>query len=131
MTPDGPLSAPPRNLRRSRRQAVESVVTGQLVPSGGPIKICDFSTGGFAMETRSPVRVGEVLTFRFTSKDGVSFLLRASVAHSRRISGPADPALYLSGLEFAAQRTLTGQQAIKTLLDKINRVLAFPRSVPA
>jgi len=83
------------------------------------------------METRSPVRVGEVLTFRFTSKDGASFLLRATVAHSRTIPGPIGPVLYSSGLEFAAQRTLMGQQAIKVLLDKIDRILAFPKSLPA
>jgi hypothetical protein len=119
------------DLRRSRRQQIERLITGQLVESGAAIKICDISFGGFAMETRCPVRVGDVLAFRFAAKDGSAFLVRASVAHTRQISGPTGPAVYWSGLEFAARQTLAGRQAIKVLLEKVERILAFPRSVPA
>jgi hypothetical protein len=103
-------------------------VTGQLVPSGTVIKISDISPGGFAIETPTPVPVGEVLAFRFTSKDGAAFLLRAFVAHTRRLSGPNGTVVYSSGLEFAAQQTPTGQQAITVLLEKVNRILARPRT---
>jgi hypothetical protein len=99
------------------------------VPSGTAIKITDISAGGFAMETPTPVPVGEVLAFRFTSTDGSAFLLRAFVAHSRQLSGPNGTVVYSSGLEFAAQQTPTGQQAIKALLEKVNRILARPRGV--
>jgi len=127
--PDRPGTPSSRNLRRSRRQKIESLVTGQLVPSGTAIKITDISTGGFAMETPTPAPVGEVLTFRFTSKDGSAFLLRASVAHSRPLAGTNGSVVYSSGLEFAAQQTPTGQRAIKVLLEKVNRILAQPRNV--
>src|ERR1700680_306888 len=106
--------------RRSPRLALDRFVAGQLVPSGAPIKIRDISFGGFAMETSSQVHVGTCLNFRFTSKDGSSFVLRARVAHSRRISGPGDPVFYVSGLEFAGQQTPTGEQAIDALLEKDN-----------
>jgi hypothetical protein len=117
------------DLRRSRRLAIDRLVTVQLVSSRVPIRICDISSGGFAIETSSPVGAGEVLNFRFTSKDGSSFLLRATVAHSRRMPRPNGPACYLSGLEFAAQQTPTGHQAIKGLLEKVNHALALPRSL--
>jgi hypothetical protein len=78
------------------------------------------------METPTPVPVGEVLAFRFTSKDGSAFLLRAFVAHSRQRSGPRGTVVYSSGLEFAAQQTPTGQRAIMTLLEKVNRILPRP-----
>jgi hypothetical protein len=83
------------------------------------------------METSSPVLAGQVLSFRFTSKGGASFLVRATVAHCRRTTRPDGPASYVSGLEFAAQQTPTAQQAIKGLLEKVNHVLAFPRSLTA
>jgi hypothetical protein len=123
--------SPPRDLRHSRRLTIDRLVTVQLVTSRVPIRICDISSGGFAMETSSPVLTGEVLTFRFASKGGPSFLVRATVAHCRRTTQPAGPACYVSCLEFAAQRTLTAQQAIKGLLEKVNHVLAFPRSLSA
>jgi hypothetical protein len=131
MNPNPTSAARGSDLRHSRRQQIERLVTGQLVESGAQIKICDISTGGFAMETSRPVRVGEVLAFRFAAKDGSAFLLRASVAHTRQISGPTGPAVYWSGLEFAANKTVAGRQAIKILLEKVERILAFPRSVPA
>jgi len=81
------------------------------------------------METPTPVPVGEVLAFRFTSKDGSAFLLRAFVAHSRQLRGPNGTVVYSSGLEFAAQQTPTGRTAIMALLDKVNRILPRPRNV--
>jgi hypothetical protein len=112
--------------RHSRRLAIDRLVTVQLVSSTVAIRIRDISSGGFAMETSSPVVAGEVLTFRFTSNDGSSVLLRAKVAHTRRVSRSSDPPAYLTGLEFAARQTTMGQQAIKALLEKVRRVLAFP-----
>jgi hypothetical protein len=120
----------PSDHRRSRRLAIDRLVTVQLVSSRAAIKICDISSGGFAIEISSPVLLGEVLAFRFTLNDGSSFLLRAKVAHTRQVSGPSDPPCYLTGLEFAAQQTPTGQQAIKGLLQKVHQVLAFPRKPP-
>jgi hypothetical protein len=117
-----------RDLRRSRRREIDRLVTGQLESSGAPIKIRDISSGGFAMETSSPVSVGEVLGFRFASKDGRSFRLRATVAHSRRMLRPDGLACYVSGVEFAAKQSLAAQQAIKGLLETVARVLAFPKS---
>src|ERR1700683_3902140 len=118
-------------LRRSRRLAIDRHVAGQLQSSREPIKICDISSRGFAIATSFPVRPGEVLAFRFTSRDGSSFLLRATVAHSRRVSNPIGPDRHLSGLEFAAYKTLRGQQAIKDLLEKVKEALSFPRSPSA
>jgi hypothetical protein len=131
MTPTNAKASGGRNLRRSRRQRIVGLVTGQLVVPTAPIKICDISAEGFGIETSAPLRVGEVLAFRFTSKDGSSFLLRASVAHCRQISDPNGSAIYVSGLKFAAQQTPTGQQAIKALLEKVNHILAHPRIVSA
>jgi hypothetical protein len=131
MNPNHTSASHGSDLRHSRRQQIERLVTGQLVESGAQIKICDISAGGFAMETRCPVRVGEVLAFRFAARDGSAFLLRASVAHTRPISGPTGPVVYWSGLEFAARQTVAGRQAIKILLEKVERIMAFPRSVPA
>ncbi len=114
--------------RRNRRQAVDRLVKGQLVSSGAPIRICDISPGGFAMETSSPVRTGEVLAVRFTTRAGSSFLVRATATHSRRVSRSTGPACYLVGLEFAAQQTPTGLQAIKGLLETVRQILSFPKS---
>jgi hypothetical protein len=111
-------------LRRSQRLDIGRLVAGQLVPSGAPIKIRDIGFGGFAMETSSPVRVGVILDFRFTSKDGSSFALRARVAHSRRISGAIGPIVYLSGLEFTEKPTPTGPQAANVLIEKVNWILS-------
>jgi hypothetical protein len=115
--------------RRSRRQAVDRLVKGQLVSSGAPVKICDISPGGFAIETSSPVRTGDVLAVRFTSRGGSSFIVRATATHSRSVSRSTGPACYLVGLEFAAQQTPTGQQAIKGLLQAVNQILSFPKSL--
>lgn len=96
--------------------------------SGAPITICDIGPGGFAMETRSPVRTGEVLAVRFTTTAGSSFLVRATATHSRRVSRLTGPACYLVGLEFAAQQTPTGLQAVKGLLETVGQILSFPKS---
>ena len=117
--------------RRSRRLVIDRLVTVQLVSSRVAIKICDISAGGFSMETSSPVLTGEVLAFRFTSNDGSSCLLRATAVHTRRVSRPNDTACYLTGLEFAAQNTVRGQQAIKGLLEKVHLALSFPGKPPA
>jgi hypothetical protein len=117
--------------RRSRRLVIDRLVTVQLVSSRVAIRICDISGDGFAMETPSPVPAGEVLAFRFTSNDGSSFLLRAKVVHTRRESRPNGTACYLTGLEFAAQNTVRGQQAIKGLLEKVHLALSFPGKPPA
>jgi hypothetical protein len=119
-----PTSPSPEH-RRSRRLEIGRLVAGQLVPSGAAIKIRDIGFGGIAMETSSAVRVGSILDLRFTSKDQSSFVLRARVAHTRRISGPSGPALYLSGLEFADKQSPRGQQAIDALLEKVDWVLSF------
>ena len=129
MTPTDAKTSRAGNLRRSRRQRIERLITGQLVTPSAPIKIYDISAEGFGIESSTPLRVNEVFAFRFTSQDGTSFLIRASVAHCRRISEPNDPGVYLSGLKFAAQQTPTGQQAIRILLEKVNQILAHPRSV--
>lgn len=81
------------------------------------------------METSSPVRTGEVLAVRFTSRGGSSFLVRATATHSRRVSRSTGPAYYLVGLEFAAQQTPTGLQAIKGLLETVSQVLSFPKAL--
>jgi len=111
-------------LRRSRRLDIGKLVVGHLLPSGVPIKIRDIGFGGFAMETRAPVRVGSVLDFRFTSKNGLTFVLTAEVAHSRQVSSPLGPEVYLSGLEFADKQAAVGQRA-EDLIDKINWILSF------
>jgi hypothetical protein len=119
-----PTSPSPEH-RRSRRLEIGRLVAGQLVPSGAPIKIRDIGFGGIAMETTSPVRVGSILDLRFTSKNETSFVLRARVAHTRRVPGPSGPASYLSGLEFADKQSPRGQQAIDALLEKVDWVLSF------
>lgn len=111
-------------LRRSRRLDVGELVAGQIVPSGAPIKIRDIGFGGFAIETSSPVDVGSILYFRLTSKDGSSFVLRAGVVHSRQVSTPPGPVVYVIGLEFADKQTATGQRA-DVLIDKVNWILSF------
>jgi hypothetical protein len=126
-----PAPSPSSDLRRSRRLAIDRVIKGELVSPRAPLKICDISAGGFAMETSFPVRTGEVLSFRFSARDGSSILVRATVAHSRQISSPIGPVVYLSGLEFAAKFTTRSQQAIKGLLEEVRLVLSFPKSVSA
>ncbi|HEY6357989.1 MAG TPA: PilZ domain-containing protein [Vicinamibacterales bacterium] len=116
-------------LRRNRRQAVDRLVKGQLVSSGAAIKICDISPGGFAMESSSPVRTGEVLAVRFTTRGGSSFIVRATATHNRRVLRSTGPACYVVGLEFAAQQTPTGLQAIKGLLETVNQALSFPKTL--
>jgi PilZ domain len=113
------------DLRRSRRLDIRKLVAGQLMPSGAPVKIRDIGFGGFALETSVPLKVGSVLDFRFTSKDGSSFVLKAAVAHSRRVSSPIGPVAYVSGLEFAGKQTPTGQRAIEILIEKVNWILSF------
>lgn len=115
----------PSDLRRTRRLDIRKLVAGQLMPSGAPIKIRDIGFGGFAIETSVPVRVGSTLDFRFTSKDGSSFVLKAAVAHTRRVAGPIGPVVYVSGLEFAGKQTPTGQRAIDILIEKVNWILSF------
>jgi PilZ domain len=111
-------------LRRSRRLDVSKLVFGEVVPSGAPVKIRDIGFGGFAIETSFSVRVGSVLDFRFTSKDGSTFVLKAGVIHSRLASRPTDPAVYVSGLEFADKATPTDERA-DLLIGKVNWILAF------
>jgi len=117
------------DLRRSRRLAIDRLIKGELVSPRAPLRICDISAGGLAMETSFPVRTGEVLSFRVFARGGSSFLVRATVAHSRRISSPIGPVVYLSGLEFAAKYTTRSQQAIKGLLEEVRLVVSFPKSV--
>jgi hypothetical protein len=131
MKPSRTRTSDSGDLRRSRRLKIDRHVDGQLQSSREPIKLCDISSGGFAIETSFRVRPGEVLAFRFTSRDGSSFVLRATVAHSRRVSSPIGSVRHSSGLEFAANKTLRGQQAIKDLLEKVKEVLSAPRSPSA
>jgi hypothetical protein len=81
------------------------------------------------METSSPVRTREVIAVRFTTRAGSSFLVRATATHSRRVARSTGPAYYLVGLEFTGQQTPTGQRAIKGLLETVDQVLSFPKSL--
>jgi hypothetical protein len=112
------------DLRRSRRLDIGSLVAGQLMPSGAPIKIRDIGFGGFAIETSFAVDVGSVLNFRVTSKNGSAFILRAWVAHTREVFSPLGSVLYVSGLEFADKQTPTEERA-EVLIDKVNWILSF------
>jgi hypothetical protein len=125
MKANGMPTPSPSDLRRTRRLDIRKLVAGQLMPSGAPIKIRDIGFGGFAIETSVPVRVGSILDFRFTSKDGSSFDLKAAVAHTRKVSAAIGPVVYVSGLEFAGKQTPTGQRAIEILLEKVNWILSF------
>jgi hypothetical protein len=116
---------PTQELRRSRRLDIGKLVAGKLVPSGAPIKIRDIGFGGFAMETPFAVRLGATLDFRFTSKDGSSFILKARVAHCRKVPVSLGPVFYVSGLEFADKQTPAGREAVDVLIEKVNWILSF------
>jgi hypothetical protein len=116
----GPLG----DLRRSRRLDIGKLVAGEIVPSGVPIKIRDIGFGGFAMETTFPVEVASVHDFRFTSKDGSAFSLRATVIHTRQVSSPESAVVHVSGLEFA-ERQAPSEQRADVLMDKVNWILSF------
>jgi PilZ domain len=112
-------------LRRCRRLHIGKLVAGKIVPSGVPIKIVDISVGGVAMETSFPVRLGATLNLQFTSKDGSSFVVKAKVAHNRRIAAAVGPVFYRSGLEFADKQTSSSHEAVTILLEKVNWILSF------
>jgi hypothetical protein len=112
------------DLRRSRRLDIGSLVTGQLMPSGAPIKIRDIGFGGFAIETSFAVEVGSVLDFRITSKNGSAFVLRAGVVHTREVFSPLGSVVHVSGLEFADNQTPKDERA-EVLIDKVNWILSF------
>src|SRR5579863_8871412 len=112
------------DLRRSRRLDVGSLVAGQLMPSGEPIKIRDIGFGGFAIETTFAVEVGSVLDFQLTSKNGSAFVLKALVVHTREVFSPLGSVVHVSGLEFADNQTPNDERA-EVLIDKVNWILSF------
>ena len=114
-----------RELRRSRRLDVSQLVAGQFLSSGAPVKIRDIGFGGFAMETSFRIRVGSTHDFRFTSRNGASFTLKAKVVHSRRAAQPVGPVAYWTGLEFVDADVPGGQRAIDLLTEKVNWILSF------
>jgi hypothetical protein len=112
------------DLRRSRRLDIASLVTGQLMPSGAPIKIRDIGFGGFAIETGFAVEVGSVLDFQVTSNNGSTFVLKAGVVHTREVFSPLGSVVHVSGLEFADNQTARDERA-EVLIDKVNWILSF------
>jgi hypothetical protein len=112
------------DLRRSRRLDIGTLVAGELIPSGAPIKIRDIGFGGFAIETSFAVDVGSALDFRVTSNNGSTFVLRAWVVHSREVFSPLGSVVHVSGLEFADNQTPKDERA-EVLIDKVNWILSF------
>jgi hypothetical protein len=86
--------------RRSPRVEMLGRLSGQSLSLDGPLKVVEMSLGGMAVETSFEMTVGSRREFRLTLGDGAIVQLVGRVRHSRRALMSAEPALYISGIEF-------------------------------
>lgn len=74
-------------------------LTGEPVTFDATVTVLDLSTGGFSIETTSPIPAGNPHEFRFAISTGVSVILLARVVHQRAATR-SGARKYVVGLEF-------------------------------
>ena len=95
-------------------------VTGELLTLDTPVTVLDLSTGGFSIESSTPLSLKDTHEFRFSLRDGVSVIVLARVVHQRAARRPTGT--HIVGLEF-----LDGSPEAKaSRVALVNRILASP-----
>jgi PilZ domain len=91
----------PSNQERRRAPRVEVLghLTGEPITFDAPVTVLDLSTGGFSIETTSPMPAGQPHEFRFSLRDGISVILLARIVHQRAVTR-GSAAKYVVGFEF-------------------------------
>jgi hypothetical protein len=89
-----------RERRRSARVAILGRLHGLAVSLDVPVKVNDLSLGGMAIETPVPFPVGAIQEFALTLGDESSVTLSGRVVRCRNVSGPGEPPVYVTGVQF-------------------------------
>ncbi len=72
---------------------------GHSLSFDAPVTVLDLNTGGFSIETATPLPLEETHEFRFSLSTGVSAIVLARVVHQRRSDRNAS-GTHVVGLEF-------------------------------
>jgi hypothetical protein len=88
-----------RERRRTPRVQIQGELIGEPLSFDSPVTVLDMSTGGFSIETTTPLSVGESHEFRFSLGDRVSVILLATVVH-QRVAPRRPVGTHIVGLEF-------------------------------
>ena len=108
------VSKPPvMSRRRSPRVEVGDELSITFAESASPVRVRDVSFGGFALETPTPVRVGESQLFKLRTPSEPMLFVTARATYCRKL--PHRDA-YVSGWAAGSER---GKQ---TLMDAITAV---------
>lgn len=114
-----------QDRRRSPRIQLLGEVRGQILPSRTTVDVREIGLGGFSVETRDPLRPGDVLSFVLTVEGGADMPLRARVVHCRPRTELDAAGLYVTGLEFVVDDAHDESEAVAALVDKLTSVLSF------
>jgi PilZ domain len=117
-------SKPPVVERReSDRLEVLWQLNVEVLSKPMPASLREINTGGFALETTTPVPKGERLLFRLSLDEGASVVALAESVHSSLEGRVGNLDLYVTGFKFL---DLTGstKRALTALLSEIHQYLA-------
>jgi hypothetical protein len=119
-----PNPGPYKDRRRAPRLENRGRLLLQLVSDDAPVKMHDFSTGGFSLVSPTPFVPGKVHKFRIGPRGGPFALLSARVAYSRRLSRHQQGDEYLIGLAFE-KLDAASRKSVDRLLDALTGTLSF------
>lgn len=119
-----------RERRRTPRVQAVGQLVGEPLSFDSPVTVLDLSTGGFSIETKLPLSLGETHEFRFSLGDRVSVIVLARIVHQRDASrGPAGTRIV--GFEFldTSEEAKEGRAIlVQRILAGRQKKLAVPRA---
>ncbi len=109
----------PIDRRRSARLDVLDQLDGQLVMYNIPVRLRDISEGGVATESAIALPIRSKHLLRLTTPAGVEVMIAGTVMHQRLSVSAMGRRVFVTGFEFADDRSQNTAQAVQTLLDAV------------
>lgn len=92
-----------------------------------PMTLFDLGAGGFSVESGTPLRVGQVMSFRFSTPDGgwAAVLSAESVYSKPNPPEPSKAPRFLTGFQFVHTTAPGVTASINALIDRATSVISF------
>ncbi len=110
-------SGPHSELRRSPRIDVRERLRGHLVTLDRPVRLRDFSLGGFSVESDDPIPAGTHIV-RIQEAERWSVTVTAASRHRQSSDRDDGSIRHVMGFEYADQSADT-QQTIRVLFERL------------